>query len=240
MSADLASRADPPQGSPIRRLLVATDFSDASAGAVRLASRLAIAFDAQLLIAHVLPEREDPHAEATLGMSPGDLLERRAGEAGARLRHLESLLGRGHAHAAVRCGAAAVEIVRLANEGAADLIVLGWQGGQGPQGGACGEAIAERVRSRARCPVLIALPVCEELAPASHGVLVAADPASRSEALVALGRGLARRLDCPAHLDAGDSAAEVVSRARALGADAVILGPRRRGRLRAALRLSAA
>jgi nucleotide-binding universal stress UspA family protein len=242
MAADVDSRSDPSTGSPIRRLLVATDFSDASAGALLLAARLARAFDAELLIAHVLPEREDPHAKATLGMSPGDLLERRAGEAGARLRRLESLLGRGHAHAAVRCGAAAVEIARLASDGAADLIVLGWQGGEGGPHGTCGEAIAERVRTRVRCPVLIALPASPETAPAgaaSRGLLVATDPATRSEALVGLGRALASRLDCPIHLQAGGSAAQVVSMARALGDDAIVMGPRR-GRLRAALHLSAA
>lgn len=230
---------------PIRRVVVATDLTRHSANALRLASRLAATFGAELLLVHVLPDREEPRAQETLGMSPGDLLERRAGEAQARLRHLESRLGRGHAHAAVRCGAAAKEILRLAAEARADLIVLGAHE-PSAAGAACADAVADAVRARACCPVLIALPgdrraaASPDVSGPSGCVLVAMDRARKTDAAVALGRALGRRLDRAVDLRAGD-ATDIVSQARALGRDDVIvIGPRRRSRLRAALHLSAA
>ena len=156
MSADIASSRDRAHDGSIRRIVVATDFSDASAGALRLASDLARTFGAELVVVHVLPDLgEVGSVKATRGMDSGNLLERQAGEAATRLRHLESTLGRGHLHASVRCGAAAREIIRLAGAVSADLIVLRAPGPTAPHGD-CVEPIAVKVRTRAQCPVIVA------------------------------------------------------------------------------------
>lgn len=249
----------------MRRIVVATDFSEASAGALRVGSDLARAFGAELLIVHVLADVEEPRSvKETLGMEPGDLLERRAGEAEGRLRRLESMVGGGHVHAAVRCGSAATEIVRLATETAADLIVLGSHGPASARG-ACGEPVAARVRERAGCPVIVALPPTERVPPGAdagpsvHRVLVATDLTSRSDAAVKWGRALGQRLGCPVHVlyvigaagrgrkapsgpdqpdlvRVGDPATQIVSCAQELGADLIVLGTHRRGALQRAWR----
>jgi nucleotide-binding universal stress UspA family protein len=189
VSADIAQPAGLNGVVSIRRVVVATDLSESSTGALRLGSQIARVFDAELLIVHVLPDLDlGGSVKDTLGMEPGDLLERRAGEAEARLRRLESLVGRGHVHATVRSGSAAAEIVRLATESAADLIVLGSHGLRAPRE-AGAKPVAERVRQRARCPVIVALPSrggdasrSGIEAPSIHGVLVATDLTARSDA----------------------------------------------------------
>lgn len=265
MSADIAPAARFPIGVAIQRVLVAADLSEASTGALRLGADIASAFGAELLLVHVLPEIDEPGSvKATLGMEPGDLLERRAGEAEGRLRRLESILGRGQAraHACVRCGSAVREIVRLAKEAGADLIVLGSHAPPALRG-ACAEPVAERVRARAGCPVVVALPLRVGVPPASspdgasiHGVLVASDLTGRSEAAVRWGRALGERLGCPVHvlhvvgrrrrrpreaagdrkpdiIRSGDPAEQIVSCARELGDDLIVLGTPRRGALHA-------
>jgi nucleotide-binding universal stress UspA family protein len=263
MSADIRPPARHPDTGTLRRVVVATDLSEASAGALGVAADLARMCAAELLIVHVLTDIEEPRSvKDTLGMDPGDLLERRAGEAEGRLRRLESMVGTGHAHAVVRCGSAAAEIVRLATEAAADLIVLGWHGSTGTRG-PCAEPVAERVREHAPCPVIIALPPRgpsnAETGRSIHRVLVASDLTSRSDAAVKWGRALGERLGCPVHvlyvigagrrarraksasgrpdiIRIGDPAAQIVSCAHELGADLIVMGTRRRGVLRRALR----
>jgi nucleotide-binding universal stress UspA family protein len=267
VSAALSSVRGLPTEVPIGRVVVATDLSEASAGAVRLGSAIARAFGADLLIVHVLPDDDElPSVNDALGMKRGELLERRAGEAEGRLRRLESLLGHGQTsvHACVKCGAAAAEIVRLAKDAAADVIVLGSHGPAGRRG-QCAEPVAERVRARARCPVVVALPsqgtqsaASQPDGPAIHGVLVATDLTGRSDAAVRWGRALGQRLGCPVHVlhvvgsarrrtrqtsaatrpdivRAGDPVEQIVSCAKELGDDLVVLGAPRRGSLRAAL-----
>jgi universal stress protein A len=265
MSSDLAPLARKGHEIRARRVLVATDLGEASSGALRLGAEVARAFDAELLIVHVLPDLDiRGSVKDVLGMEPGDLLERRAGEAERRLRQLESMLGRGHVHASVRCGSAAAEIVRLANEAAVDFIVVGSHGPTCPRGMGM-EPVAERVRARARCPVIVALPPVDTgpaggPAPGSsiHRVLVATDLTSRSSAAVQWGRVLGERLGCPVHvlhvigargprrkapagagapdiIRVGQPAQQIVSCARELGADLIVLGPPRRGVWPAAL-----
>jgi nucleotide-binding universal stress UspA family protein len=226
---------------PIRRVVFATDLTHASDSALTLAAQIARVFDADVVLVHVLPDHEDPRASDTLGMAPGDVLERRAGEAQGRLRRLEAVLGRGHAHASVRCGSAATEILRLATDVSADAIVLGARE-PAASGAECVEAVAERVLARARCPVLIALPARQPGVPAeasSPGLLIAVDRHRSPEATLELGRTLGRRLRREVHVHGGDSA-DIVPRALALGDDLILVGPRRRCRLRTALHLSAA
>jgi nucleotide-binding universal stress UspA family protein len=266
MSADIAPATGRLADRPILRIVIATDLSEASSGALRLGSEIARTFDADLLIVHVLPDDDVPRSVSrALGMQPGDMLERRAGEAEGRLRHIESVLGRGRAqvHACVRCGSAATEIVRLAKEAAADLIVLGSHRSTAGKG-ACAEPVAERVRVRASCPVVVALPprTGEPVKPLDgrsiHGILVATDLNARSNAAVKWGRTLAQRLGCPVHvlhvlrsarcrvtevvgvgrpdiIRVGNPAQQILSCAQELGDDLIVLGMPRGGVFRSAL-----
>jgi nucleotide-binding universal stress UspA family protein len=264
MSADIRPPQCLPEGESLRRVIVATDASEGSAGALRAASDIARAFDAELLVVHVLGDREEPRVvQDALRMEPGDLLERRAREAEGRLRHLESMVGTGHVHASVRCGSAATEIVRLATAVGADLIVLESHGPTTARG-ACGEPVAERVRERAPCPVIVALPPHDRERPSTgqglsiHRVLVATELTRRSAVAITWGRALGQRLGCPVHIvdviraarrgrgapsgpvgpdiiRVGDPAAQIVSCAQELGADLIVLGTHRRRALRRGL-----
>jgi nucleotide-binding universal stress UspA family protein len=242
MSAEILTPLVPPRIAGdirLRRVLIAIDFAAASDAALRLGADIARAFEAEVVVVHVLPDCEDSAVEPALGMRTGELLERRAGEAAARLRHVEAIAGRGHAHGCVRCGSAAAEILRLAHEASADLIVLGQHQG-------CSRSVAARVRRRAACPVLIArapesgVPAPPSTAaPSIHGVLVATDGTPRSGAARRWGRALAGRLGCPAHVlhvepGGGSPAARIVSCARELGDDLIVLGASR-GPLRRAV-----
>jgi nucleotide-binding universal stress UspA family protein len=158
VSADIPTGGQPGPAAEIRRVIVATDFTEASAGAVCLASTIADAFQAELLILHVLQEGdESSRAPAALGTAPGDLLERRASEAESRLGRLRALAGAGHIHGTIRCGSAATQILRFAKDAGADLIVLGSHGRCASRDGAAAP-MAERVRTRAQCPVIVVAP----------------------------------------------------------------------------------
>lgn len=118
----------------IRELLFATDFSDASAPAGRVAMRMARRHGARLHVLHVVPPVTDP------------VLSRRA--LGDLARTLGSDVSR------LRSGAPARQIVAYAGENAIDLIVVGAHGRTGLSRVLLG-SVAEAVVRRAPCPVLV-------------------------------------------------------------------------------------
>jgi len=142
----------------LKRVLVATDFSEPSDAALAYGRELAFTFGAQLVVAHV--------AENTLtrGFGGGDgfaLVDpalQRAVEAGAR-RQLETLISdedREQLFAAavvLTSNAPALAITEYAKEAAVDLIVLGTHG-RGAVAQLLMGSVAERVVRTAPCPVL--------------------------------------------------------------------------------------
>lgn len=114
----------------IRRIVVATDFSDAAGQAWALARRLAAATGAELVLLHVVVEaplysetpltrgRPESVYEAAERWARGELAKwaAEAEAAGARVR------------SRVRRGVAHEEILRVADEEDADLIVVGTRG----------------------------------------------------------------------------------------------------------------
>jgi len=146
---------------PFRRILVTTDFSETSFGALPIAVEIASHFDAELLLVHVLPVDTPtpwdipPYADFGLASLPlpeyeaqvRQEVERRLAMVaakhaqGARVR---SLVGRGEA---------AAEICRLAVEEKVDLIVLATHGWTGWRHLVFG-SVAEKVLREAPCPVL--------------------------------------------------------------------------------------
>jgi universal stress protein A len=135
-----------------------TDFSERAAPAEREAVRLAKALGAELVLAHV-------GTDATLWREGLYTPEVRAVVEGQRKWAADALAARAAALAAegvtaravVKVGLAWKEIVRLAAEEHADMIVMGTQGRTGLERLLLG-SVAERVIRRAPCPVLTVRP----------------------------------------------------------------------------------
>ena len=137
------------------RIIVPTDFSSCSEEAWRLAQRLAGMSGAELVLTHVLTEaplfREGPFImpkvrevfEAARSFADAALQE---WVAKARAEGLS-------ARAALRSGVAYQEIVTLAVDERADLIVIGTHGRGGIDRALLG-SVADRVVRLAPCPVL--------------------------------------------------------------------------------------
>jgi nucleotide-binding universal stress UspA family protein len=137
------------------RIVVPTDFSTCSELAWRMARRLAAAAGGELILAHVLVETP-LFAEGSVGMGQArdvyaaaeqwaqQTIERWAGTARA-----EGLTVR----VALRTGVPHEEIVALAIDERADLVVLGTHGRGGLSRALLG-SVADRVIRIAPCPVL--------------------------------------------------------------------------------------
>jgi nucleotide-binding universal stress UspA family protein len=135
---------------PIKTILHPTDFSEQSAQAFRAACALASDYGARLVVTHVLPLPLPAYGE--LGPLAPDLwqIEDEMRQSLQALRPpdpavaVEYRLGKGDA---------AMEVVALAEEVGADLIVMGTHGRTGLGRLAVG-SVAEAVLRRAPCPVL--------------------------------------------------------------------------------------
>ena len=142
----------------VRRILVPIDFSKHSNQALAWAGDIAQRYDASITVLHVYQTLElllpDGYVLQS-ATSVADLL-RHVGEGldAAKDRLVKSAPGIPVA-TELRHGAAFVEIVRLAREGAYDLIVIGTHGRTGLQHALLG-SVAEKVVRKAPCPVLVA------------------------------------------------------------------------------------
>lgn len=150
------------------RIVHATDFSEGARRADALAVRLAAALRAELVLVHVVQEavlfgeglmRIEAVREVFEGQQrwARERLAARAAEIAAT-----GVPARG----VVRLGAPAGEIVRLAEEERADLIVLGTHG-RGPIGRFLVGSVADRVVRTAPCAVVTVRDSRSETAPAS-------------------------------------------------------------------------
>lgn len=138
-----------------RRILHPTDFSRASAPALRRAVALARACRAPLVLLHVMTPPSPFIGEGTLPSSYAELLimarrsaRRRLATALARVRR-----ERVRVQAIFAEGLPADEILRAARRARADLIVMGTHGRTGASRVFMG-SVAERVVRESRCPVL--------------------------------------------------------------------------------------
>jgi nucleotide-binding universal stress UspA family protein len=135
---------------PLKTLVHPTDFSATAAYAFRLACDLARDHGARLFVLHVLPAplRVLGGTEA-LPPTPEEIgLE----WAEAQLRQLRPDDGV-PVETCLRLGAAAQEIIRLAQETSCDLIVIGTHGRTGLRRVLLG-SVAEQVLRGAACPVV--------------------------------------------------------------------------------------
>jgi nucleotide-binding universal stress UspA family protein len=137
---------------PLRTILHPTDFSDGSRAAFELACSLAREHGARLSLLHVtvLPDL----AYRGYGL-PGFPLEAREylADVAAGLDQLRPPGGAFPVERRLVEGDPATEIVRLAAEAGADLIVMGTHGRTGLRHALLG-SVAEQVIRKAPCPVL--------------------------------------------------------------------------------------
>ena len=141
----------------LKKILVATDFSEASDAAFAYGCELARTFEAQLLVVHVA-ENIMTRAYGGDGFVFADLDLQSDVEAVAA-RHLESMIcGEGRARLraepiVLTSNTPAFAIVDYARRNAVDLVVMGTHG-RGAVAHLLMGSVAERVVRTASCPVL--------------------------------------------------------------------------------------
>jgi nucleotide-binding universal stress UspA family protein len=141
---------------PIKNILFATDFSESSAHALKYAISFAREFGAKLWVLHVVEEITqtvpfDMIQAPPLADFQADMV-RRAREAVTKVVP-EEMRGEVQWEGMVRQGVPFYEIVRVAAEIKADLIVCGTHGLTGLKHMIFG-SVAEKVVRKAPCPVL--------------------------------------------------------------------------------------
>ncbi|MDD5140372.1 MAG: universal stress protein [Verrucomicrobiales bacterium] len=140
----------------LQRILVPVDFSDTAKKALQYAVPFANAFDAEVLLVHVVQPYTVP---AEFGYMPPELpvsqqeYENSAREELDKLRTREIGVGT-RAQVQVRVGVPWQEIVAAAGEAKADLIILSTHGRTGLKHVVLG-SVAEHVVRHAPCPVLV-------------------------------------------------------------------------------------
>jgi nucleotide-binding universal stress UspA family protein len=140
----------------IRTILLTTDFSDTSKKAFEPALTLAQRFGAKIVLAYVEEDRLPPLVIEYMAVGVEEILGQQREIASDRLKELASTLPAdvGEVETVVALGTPHVEIVRLAEEHEADLIVMATHG-RGYISHAILGSTAERVLRRAPCPVLV-------------------------------------------------------------------------------------
>ena len=137
----------------LKKILISTDFSEASTAAVKYGCALADAFHASLHVLHVI---EEPFVQGWAGV-PDQVSFRQTVHEQA-IRQLDQVLShterdRFNAQLVTKFGAPFVEVVRYAREQEIDLIVMGTHG-RGPIAHMLIGSVAEKVVRKAPCPVL--------------------------------------------------------------------------------------
>ena len=140
---------------PFNKILVAIDFSPAAEAALRLASELSRRFEAPLALVYVFEQGDYPLPDGHVVFT-SEQFKRMVGQfeqhlAQARRAALDA--GARDVTTFILHGWAPNEIIRFAEEGAFDLVVMGTQGRSGLKRLLLG-SVAERVVRTASCPVL--------------------------------------------------------------------------------------
>jgi nucleotide-binding universal stress UspA family protein len=178
----------------IRRILCPTDFSAFSARALEHAVTLAEWYEAALTILHVVPGTMVAASELGYLANPMLLDATLREPIQADLSTLVAAARRGglEAEGELRDGTPAAEIVRVAQELHADLVVMGTHGRNGFQRWVLG-SVAETVLRRAACPVLTVAALAPDRPSPTFlkRILCATDFSPASEAAVAFATSLA-------------------------------------------------
>jgi universal stress protein A len=143
---------------PITKIFCPTDFSEPSYKALQAANDLAVHFQAELILIHVLhPLLIYPSAMVVPGImetaTDEGLLREDMAKKSLAMTLNEKVAGSLKSRSILGKGNPADEIVRLASEEKADLIVIGTHGFTGWRHLILG-SVAEKVVRYAHCPVL--------------------------------------------------------------------------------------
>ena len=143
----------------LKRILTATDFSSASKVALQYAVAFSQAFQAEVILCHVL---ESPDLLAGLppvseGYIPPNLAELHEQNARVQCEQILAEAGLSHARLVLRHGRPAQEITKAAAEEQVDLIIVGTHG-RGAIAHLLLGSVAEKVVRLAPCPVLTVRP----------------------------------------------------------------------------------
>jgi len=133
----------------IHTILHPTDFSDQSQSALWMACALTRDYGARLVVLHVVAMPTIAYGEGVVPPDPAEFID----EAQQQLNRLEVPLGLVRAERRIERGDTASEIIRVARELPADLIVMGTHGRTGISRLLMG-SVAEQVLRTALCSVL--------------------------------------------------------------------------------------
>jgi nucleotide-binding universal stress UspA family protein len=137
------------------RIVIPTDFSDCAEEAWGLAQRVAAASDAELLLTHVLVETP-LYSEGPFTMEKTRQVFEAARRWATETLEVWAAKARGaglHVRVVLRTGVPHEEIVALATDEKADLVVIGTHGRGGINRALLG-SVTDRVVRLAPCPVL--------------------------------------------------------------------------------------
>ena len=221
-------------------ILLPCDFSTATAASIRAAAILAGRFGAEIVALHVIPSPLP--ASGGFRALPNPILLR------ARLhddlkRALDGALEPARADAVVaraeqREGKPADEILALCSAMDAGLIVIGTHGRRAIDRALVG-SVAETVLRRATCPVLAVPPFFAAEAEWPRTVLWANERSSDVGAALAYASAIAAKAGAALVPARGVAPRSILGLARRCGADLVVLGASRPGRIRRVLPRSA-
>ena len=139
----------------IKRILCPTDFSAIAEKAVEYAVFLASSHNAELQLLHVVDYLHGFDNYLILSMTPHEISERMEKHANEDLSEVVNQIKESvKTEKAVRHGKASVQIIKMAREMKADLIVMGSHGRTGLSHVIIG-SVAEAVVRHAYCPVLV-------------------------------------------------------------------------------------
>jgi len=144
---------------PFKKILCPTDFSEPAFVALKRAEELARHFAAELIVAHVIPPVPGPHSfpdpQASFNFDVPLYQQELAIHADKMVKELVShqVASEVRTRNLVTTGEAAPEILRIAQQEHADLIVIASHGLTGWRRLVFG-SVAEKVVRQATCPVL--------------------------------------------------------------------------------------
>jgi universal stress protein A len=139
----------------IKRILCPTDFSATAEKALEYAVFLASSHNAELQLLHVVDHLHGFDNYLILSLTPHEIAERMEKHANENLSDVANQIKETvKIEKAVRHGKTSVQIIEMAREMKADLVVMGTHGRTGLSHVIIG-SVAEAVIRHAHCPVLV-------------------------------------------------------------------------------------